>query len=290
MNQSDIEYVDVGWGPVTGCLHDCPYCFARDRVKRFQGHEDSDGKITVDAPGEINWLTEPLTTASKHGAKRRNAPFPYGFTPTFYGYKLSEPLRKIRSRTVFVCPLGDLFGSWVPEKWWQEVINVCYAVPQHRYLFLTKYPKRYADVVEYMESGVSDILSDSMDPPEIWLGATATNDRQLANAYESKATWLSIEPLLEPLEFSEMAACGNRYTGNEEPRWLWIVIGAETGSRKEKVIPKKSWIDDIVAAADAFKIPVFMKKSLLPIMGEENMRRELPWSGAKKSRKQQNNP
>jgi len=56
----------------------------------------------------------------------------------------------------------------------------------------------------------------------------------------------------------------------------WIIIGAETGNRRGKVVPKRAWIEAICAAADAGGVPVFMKDSLVPIMGEAGMRRELP--------------
>ena len=57
----------------------------------------------------------------------------------------------------------------------------------------------------------------------------------------------------------------------------WVIIGAETGNRKNKVVPQKHWIDLICDAADITHMAVFMKDSLIPIMGEENMRREFPW-------------
>ena len=43
------------------------------------------------------------------------------------------------------------------------------------------------------------------------------------------------------------------------------------------VVPEKEWVDTICAAADLTQAAVFMKDSLIPIVGEENMRRELPW-------------
>ena len=58
----------------------------------------------------------------------------------------------------------------------------------------------------------------------------------------------------------------------------WVIIGAETGRRKNKVIPKKEWIDKIVKQCHENNIPVFMKNSLIPIVGEENMLREFPES------------
>lgn len=42
-------------------------------------------------------------------------------------------------------------------------------------------------------------------------------------------------------------------------------------------MPEKEWVDTICAAADLTRAAVFMKDSLIPIVGEENMRRELPW-------------
>lgn len=42
-------------------------------------------------------------------------------------------------------------------------------------------------------------------------------------------------------------------------------------------MPKKEWIDHICEVADKNGAAVFMKDSLIPIVGEENMRREFPW-------------
>ncbi len=82
-------------------------------------------------------------------------------------------------------------------------------------------------------------------------------------------TFLSIEPLLKPFPI------GNALQKDDIN---WIIIGAETGNRKNKVVPRKEWIDNICKTADIFNIPVFMKESCVPIIGEENMRREFPWA------------
>lgn len=44
----------------------------------------------------------------------------------------------------------------------------------------------------------------------------------------------------------------------------------------KKVIPEFEWIKRIVVEADYNGIPVFMKDSLIPIVGEKNMRRDYP--------------
>ena len=80
-------------------------------------------------------------------------------------------------------------------------------------------------------------------------------------------TFISIEPLLADIS-----------DDNFEELPDWIIIGAETGHRKNKVIPKKEWIDKIVKHCRENNVPVFMKNSLVPIIGEENMLREFPAS------------
>lgn len=56
-----------------------------------------------------------------------------------------------------------------------------------------------------------------------------------------------------------------------------VIIGAETGTRKNKVVPKKEWVDNIVKQCDANGIKVFMKESLREIMGKEFRQDQLPW-------------
>lgn len=53
-------------------------------------------------------------------------------------------------------------------------------------------------------------------------------------------------------------------------------IGAETGNSKNKVAPKREWIDDIVDACEDYGTPVFMKESLRELMGDD-FRQEFPW-------------
>ena len=55
----------------------------------------------------------------------------------------------------------------------------------------------------------------------------------------------------------------------------WIVIGTETGNRKESHI-RAPMVLSIAEQAKAHGIPVFMKEDLLPIMGDERMIQELP--------------
>ena len=248
MNKTNIEWCDSAWNPVTGCCHGCEYCYARRIAGRFGARQD-DTSGYPEAHGGVHVLENKI----------KGNPYPYLFEPTFLPFRLKEPQQKTKPQTIFVCSMADLFGAWVPTKWIVEVLDACRAAPQHRYLFLTKNPARYAEL---------DKLALLPREENFWYGSTL--DSMAAKRFQGHIrlnTFVSIEPLTERMDVG-LGSFG---------RDRWVIIGAETGNRKGKVTPKKDWVNVICAAADLTHAAVFMKDSLLPIMGEENMRRELPW-------------
>ena len=48
----------------------------------------------------------------------------------------------------------------------------------------------------------------------------------------------------------------------------WVIIGAETGNRKDKVIPKLDWVLEIVRYCEHYKIPVYIKDNLTKYYAE----------------------
>jgi len=130
MNKTKIDWADSTWNPVTGCLHNCEYCYARKIANRFGGKYMPYGN-------GINILD------TQFDGEKGIDPYPFKFEPTFHRYRLDEPKRKTKGKTIFVGSMCDLFGEWVPDEWIQEVFKACEDAPQHRYLFLTKNPKRY---------------------------------------------------------------------------------------------------------------------------------------------------
>lgn len=258
MNNTKIEWCDATWNPVTGCLHGCEYCYARKQANRFKGFIplDSNGASGVyfheeDSP--IYEVCEPLNVQRKSG-KIVKAPYPFGFEPTLHMDNLDIPQRWKKPRTIFVCSMADLFGEWVPDEWIEQVFAACTEAPQHRYLFLTKNPFRYEQL---HQKGILR-KADNM-----WYGYSATKAKY-DNWFDSQYNcFVSVEPILENVGIVDTN---------------WAIIGAETGNRKDKVTPQKEWIDRIVRVADATGVPVFMKDSLIPIVGEENMMRDFPWN------------
>jgi protein gp37 len=249
MNKTNIEWCDMTWNPVTGCLHNCVYCYAKQRTRRFQGYL-KDGEITTENPhGKIAVLTEPLMTQDQFG-KQRRAALPFGFDPTFHMHRLGDPVKIKNPQTVFVGSMCDLFGDWVPDEWIYNVFASCSEAPQHKYLFLTKNPKRY---VQLHNAG-------SLPKGEnYWYGCTVTDEKSLKTGMSLLGlsphgfnTFMSLEPLLGSVNFGLMPD--------------WVIIGAETGDRGGKVAPEIRWIADVVASAEKAKVPVFMKDNLKPVL------------------------
>ena len=259
MEKTKIEWADSSWNPVTGCYHTCPYCYARGTANRFKGCDSSpDGT----APGKIVELKERLPVTDSH-SKTRNAAYPYGFTPTLHEYRLNDPATKGFGKTIFVCSMADLFGNWVPDEWILKVFEACKAAPGHRYLFLTKNPERYINLAE------RDLLPKG---DEYWYGTTITDPYTGAFWSKDYNTFISAEPILQPFGKSKVDQSGCITAELVD----WIILGAETGNRKDKVVPERSWIEDVVNEFQSRGKPVFMKDSMIPVWGEEILT-QTPW-------------
>lgn len=244
--KNGIEYLDWTWNPVTGCLHGCEYCYARKIAKRFDGR----GFITTNIPDDkIVAIDTPIYKRHKNG-KDAVAPFPYGFCPTLHRYRLDEPQKVKKPSVIGVVYMGDLFGEWVPDEWMQEVFKACEAAPWHKYLFLTKNPKRYSDVGAIRPIRVPEIIKNN-----IWLGATVTTQEQfeivssaMLDADISIRTFLSIEPLLEKIQLRDIDSIAN-----------WVIIGEQTNPSRP---PRDEWVQNIIGQCQCAGVPVFVKSPL----------------------------
>ena len=283
-SKTKIDWCDSSWNPVTGCLHGCEYCYARRIAERFGAREIYDpecqcqrhlierGMLT--GTGKPLELDYPWEQKNKDGSIT-NAAYPFGFSPTFHRYRLDEPQSWKKPRNIFVCSMADLFGYWVPDEWIAEVLKACDAAPQHRYLFLTKAPSRYEKISSLMPSWEEMYLEKSR--PVMMFGASATDDAMMAVAHKSNAEWVSVEPILEPIEPEWfISASGSNGDYSTFRRWEWVVIGAETGNSKHKTVPKREWVEEIVKVCKEYGTPVFMKDSLRDLM-RDGFRQEFPW-------------
>ena len=218
-----ISWAEWSWNPVTGCLHGCDYCYAREIA-----------------------TSERFKTA-----------FPAGFAPLFHTERLDAPRNTTIPAAhasdpawnrVFVCSMADLYGRWVPDEWIEQVHASMLASPEWEYLLLTKFPARYV----------------GLDLPEAaWLGTSVDEQKRVRIAEDAfrqldgvAVKWLSLEPLREPLEFTDLSM------------FDWIVIGAQTETRQPgKVVPAFAppfeWVARIVAQAREAGCRVHLKPNLL---------------------------
>jgi len=228
-----VDWATWTWNPVTGCLHGCQYCYAREIANQ----------------------------------KKMRASYPAGFTPLFHPERLPAPkntkpgTKRPQDGRVFVGSMTDLFGEWVPEQWIKQVFEACNAAPDWEYLFLTKFPKRYKRI---------DL------PPHMWAGASVDTQKRIRGTESAmkkldvKVRWLSIEPLLEPLQFSDLSWCD------------LMVIGSQSrtvqpdGTIVEAFAPHFEWVNELVMQAREANVPVYMKPNLSGVTSSENPGMELP--------------
>ena len=123
------------WNPVTGCRHDCVYCWARKLVE---------------------------TRLSKVTKKYRE-----GFKPKLHEEELRVEFKP--SEFVFVCDMGDLFGGWVPREWILKVLDVVRRFPKTTFLFLTKNPDRYLDFEDILRELDNVVLGATIETDNDWM-------------------------------------------------------------------------------------------------------------------------
>ena len=315
MNKTDIEWADYTWNPVTGCLHDCPYCYARRIAYRFgldfapKMDDPNFHGCKYDSPEGLDTMAALDEPYRKNG---KIQPYPMAFYPTFHRYKLGDPEKKADPLTIFVSSMGDLFGEWVPTEWIREVFDACDKASQHRYLFLTKNPAGIEKAIDYYagEDRGSEDSYEFFD--NMWFGTTVTSQDDAGRIdqitdIEEGHRFLSIEPLLGPITLDikkdRCPICGSNGIFQDNPatamglppfycdccaEWEsetgedrrpsidWVIIGAESGNRSGKVVPRREWIESIVNECRSAGVPVFMKDSIAGIIGPDNMLRQIP--------------
>lgn len=162
-----------------------------------------------------------------------------------------------KPKSIFIDSMSDI-GTWQQE-WFNAVAKAINDNPQHRYIALTKRLDRLQELLNRCNSGMVSNL---------YIGTSVTTQAQadkytIFDWFSERIDFFSIEPILEPIKLPFV------------PKTL--IIGAETGNRKGKVIPQKEWITSLVKQADEHNCVVFMKKSLRKIMGDDFRQDKLPW-------------
>lgn len=153
------------WNPITGCLHGCVYCWARDYARKLA------------AMG-----VKPYKT--------------HVFKPAFAEWRLKQ--RFPRGSFVFVSDMGDMWGDWVPREWIERVLDAVKSKFRSKFLFLTKNPKRYLEFEGKFSDNV--VLGVTLETNRDYKLSGAPPPRERYEAmvelgWENKA--VVIEPILD---------------------------------------------------------------------------------------------
>ncbi|MBD2653113.1 DUF5131 family protein [Synechocystis sp. FACHB-383] len=232
-----IDWAWSTWNPVTGCLHGCNYCYAEriatnDRMAAVypKGFEPVFHPYRLDAPKHAHQFTEQEIVQK---AKDR---------------RLDLEQAKLWAKNVFVCSMADLFGKWVPDDWILNVFDSVIKYPEWNYLFLTKYPQRLQEI--------GDKLGGAF-PDNCWVGTTVDEQKRVKVAQDAFANinatvkWLSLEPLLTNLEFTDLGM------------FDMVAIGGETNGPTVTFTPEWAWVENILWQARQSGTAVYFKENLL---------------------------
>lgn len=267
MSATSIAWADDTWNPVKS---------AHLTLKDSEGNPKI-GTHCVLAGPECEYCYADAFNARKLPNLGHGLPYLASSTPLQTTYVdlaiLAQPLRWKRPRLIFPCSMTDWCGEFLDIGAIFQMLAVAALTPRHRYLFLTKRPKRLADaicshtretlaeriqeeVVKLLDQEKLDLPASPVPLDNCWLGCSAgtqgTWERFRGSMekinFAGWHTWLSGEPLIERVSWDFLNA------GN----WVeWFVPGGESGSPRNCDL---HWIRDGIAQADEAGIPVFLKQ------------------------------
>ncbi len=195
-SNSNIEWTEATWNPVTGCSkvsQGCKNCYAERMAKRL---------VAMGNPRYLN-----------------------GFKVTLHDDLVTLPYKWAKPRKVFVNSMSDLFHEDVPLEFIQRVFDTMNDTPRHTYQILTKRAKRLSELAPHLKWG-----------PNIWMGVSIENESVLdridyLRTVPATVRFLSCEPLLGPLNNMDITDIHWVIVGGEsgpysrpmEEEWVWNI-------------------------------------------------------------------
>ena len=182
--QSEIEWTDATWNPVTGCTKvgpGCDNCYAERFAERFRG-----------VP---------------------NHPFSQGFDLQLWPERLALPATWKKPRMIFVNSMSDLFHKDIPESFVDSVFDTMEVADWHIYQVLTKRSSLMRDYI-------AGRYRRGEAPPHIWLGASVENAAHCSRIrhlrqIKTEARFISFEPLLGRIGDVDLAGIAWAIVGGE---------------------------------------------------------------------------
>jgi len=168
-SNSDIEWTESTWNPLTGCTKvspGCKHCYAERMAYRLQ------------AMGQPNYVN--------------------GFKLTLHYQALKLPLTWKKPQVIFVNSMSDLFHEEVPVEFIQLVFDIMHRAFWHTFQVLTKRSERLLELDKVI-----------IWPKNVWMGVSVENSNYTYRIEHLKSThaqikFLSLEPLLGPIRYLQL--------------------------------------------------------------------------------------
>lgn len=250
-----IEWADFTFNPWIGCAkvsEGCKHCYAETLMDtRYK---------------KAKWGVNG--TRVKTSAKNWKDPIKWN--------KEAEKLG-VRYR-VFCASLADVFEDREALKAWRaELFELIRITPHLDWMLLTKRPENIERLMYDVASStyvgnLTELIIDwfggaRIPPHNVWLGATVENQEQ-ANIripellkVPAKVRFLSCEPLLGPIEFSDVTQRADYIAQLGKPALSgidWIICGGESGTRARPMHP--DWARSLRDQCEAAGVKFFFKQ------------------------------
>lgn len=274
---SKIEWCDHTFNPWEGCTKvspGCANCYAEARDIRFTGGVHWGKGAPRRRTSEANWK---LPLKWDHEALQQVEDALHDFGEDKY-------IAPIRPR-VFCASLADWLDDEVPIEWVADLLALIHATQNLDWLLLTKRPENWRARMIGASTKMLSLVGEPGDkysddryslvknwllgrlPSNVWIGTTvedqARADQRIPELLKIpvKVRFLSCEPLLGPLEFSDVTnrADAIQQLGKKALDGIhWVICGGESGPNARPMHP--DWARSLRDQCAAASVPFLFKQ------------------------------
>ena len=221
--QSDIEWTDATWNPVTGCTEvspGCDHCYAKVFAERWRG------------------------TAGHH--------YEQGFDLRIWPERLELPLTWRKPRRIFANSMSDLFHQGVPSDFVLQVFTIMARAERHTFQVLTKRPHRLLNLVPRITEAMQPYNhGNQLWPANIWVGVSVETIQyrwrvDKLRAVPAAVRFVSAEPLLGSLADLNIDQID------------WLIAGGESGMQNRECKPE--WVVELRDKCQSSGVAFFFKQ------------------------------